>query len=352
MRIVLIDELTPDMELAREIIDPNNGRVLLNSGAVGLSHHKERLRGLGISYLYVKDSVSADIVIPVDVSEEIRISAEQALDKVYEKCEMNQHPDFLSVKNMVTDLIREVLSNPDILIDIYEMRCHGGDFLGHSVNVTFLSLLLGSQLGFGDEKMRKLGIGALLHDIGVAGMPMSLLTNRGEFTVEEKLLYEQHSVIGYHRVKDCWQISPLSRGVILCHHERSDGSGYPRRLMKGDIHEFTRIVGLADCLEELAGGHPFSQNMDIQDAIEILNAKGEDWFDRDLVREFISRIPICQNGTTVRLNDGRVAVVVSQNKGFPTRPVVRVFEDATGKKITPGQDLDLMQNNHIVLSRS
>ena len=352
MRIVSLDELKADMELAREIIDPDNGRVLLNVGAVDLMKYAERLRGSGINYIYVNDPLSADIIIPVEVSDEIRLSAEKALDTVYEKCELDQHPDFLFVKNAVRELIQEVLSNRDILINIYEMRSHGGDFVGHSVNVAFISLLMGNQFGYDAEKLKKLGMGALLHDVGIAGMPKSLLENRGGLSLEEKLLYEQHSVIGYHRVKDSWEISSLSRGIILCHHERSDGSGYPRRLLKGDIHEFSRIVGLVDCFEELAGGHPFSQHMNIQNAMEILLVKAEDWFDKELVKSFISRIPICLTGTTVRLNDGSVAVVVAQNKGFPTRPVVRILEDATGKRVSSWQDVDLLKNNHIVLHSS
>ena len=349
MRMVMIDELTEEMTLSREIIDQETGRILLGVGAADLLQYASRLRAMGVNYVYVMDSLSADIDIPVAVSDEIRLSAEQALNKAFEKCEMDQHPEFLAIKRTVQELIDELFSNREILVNVYEMRCNGGHFLGHSVNVAFLSLLLGSQLGYDVDKMRKLGVGALLHDIGVAGMPKDLLVNRSGFTVEEKLLYEQHSVIGYHRVKDSWEISPVSRAVVLCHHERSNGSGYPHRLLKGDIHEFSRIVGLVDCFEELTGGHPFSRQMSIQDAMELLTVKADDWFDRDLVKAFSSRIPLCQTGTTVRLNDGRVAVVVAQNTGFPTRPIVRVYQDAAGNRIDPGLEVDLLQTNHLVL---
>lgn len=352
MRIVSLNELTVEMELDREIIDPGNGRVLLNAGVANLPQYAERLRSIGINYLYVRDALSADIVIPVTIKEAIRSSAEKALDKVYEKCEVDQQPEFLSVKNAVREIIQDVLANPDILINVYEMRWNGGDFISHSVNVAFLSLLVGRHLGYDADKMKKLGMGALLHDVGVAGMPKALLEKRGTFTLEEKLIYEQHSVIGYHRVKDSWEISSLSRGIILCHHERSDGSGYPRQLLKGYIHEFSRIVGLVDCFEELAGGHPFAQNMNIHNALEVLLVKADEWFSPDVVNSFISNIPICQVGTTVRLSNGSLALVVAQNKGFPTRPVVRLVEDSTGKRTSLQQDIDLLKNNHLVLQFS
>ena len=349
MRIVDLDELTAEMELAREVMDPDTGRILLGSGATGLGHYAERLRGIGIHYLYVKDAVAADIEIPPTIAAEIRQSAEQALDKIYEKCELDMRPDFQEVRRTVKNLIRETLANREILVNMYELQCSGGDFLSHSVNVAFLSLLVGSHLDYDNDKMNKLGLGALLHDIGVAGMPRSLLTNRKGFSMEEKLLYEQHPVIGYYRVKDNWEVSPLSRGIILCHHERSDGSGYPRQLLRGDIHEFSRIVGMVDCVEELSGGHPFSQRLKIQEAVEILNGKADDWFDRNLSRVFISCIPACPIGATIRLNDGRAAIVVAQNKGFPTRPVVRIFEDAAGNRVTPGLEVNLLEANHLVI---
>ena len=106
---------------------------------------------------------------------------------------------------------------------------------------------------------------------------------------------------------------------------------------------------MVDCLEELAGGHPFSEHMNIQAAVEVLQVKAEDWFDRDLVTIFTNQIPLCQTGTTVRLSDGSAAIVVSQNKGFPTRPVVRVFEDAAGKRVIPGYEVDLLKINNLVI---
>jgi len=349
MRVVSVDELTEDMKLIREIIDRETGRILLGAGAGKLPQFTGRLKTMGINYLYVDDPIASDIEIPVDVSDEMRRSAIQSLDRIYALCELDFRPDYLVVKQTVQDLINEILSNPEILVNIYELRCNGDGFLGHSVNVAFLSLLLGSHLGYESETMKKLGMGALLHDIGVAGMPKALLRKRSALTAEEKLLYEQHAVIGYNMVKDSWEVSPLSRGVILNHHERSDGSGYPHRNFKGDISEFARVVGLADCLEELAGGHPFSQQMNIQEAMELLVMKSDIWFDHELVRDFVCLIPIFQTGATVHLNDGSQGVVVAQNKGFPTRPVVRIFQDSAGQRLDPATDVDLMKNNHLLL---
>jgi HD-GYP domain-containing protein (c-di-GMP phosphodiesterase class II) len=349
MRIVSVDELTEDMVLTREIIDQETGRILLGSGTSKLPQFASRLQTIGVNYLFVEDSIAADLDIPVSISAEMRRSAEQSLEQVFAQCELDQRPEYLIVRRLVQDLLAEVLSNREVLLNIYEMRCNGGSFLTHSVNVAVLSLVVGIHLGYDSEKLKKLGLGALLHDIGVAGMPKTLLANRNKLTLEEKLLYEQHTVIGYNRVKESWDVSVQSRSVILGHHERSNGTGYPHRLLQGDISDFARIVGMVDCLEELAGGHPFSQQLNIQEAIEQLTINAAAWFDYELVSEFVKLIPIYQVGATARLLDGARGVVLSQNEGFPTRPVIRIFLDTAGNRIEPGIDVDLMKNHHLIL---
>ena len=351
MRIVMIDELTNDMKLAREVIDPETGRVLLGAGGTNLQKYADRLRNIGASYVYVQDEIAEDVELPDTVCEELRTRANAALKEIYGKLQMDQHPEYTSLMRMVKDLLEEVLGIREYVVNVYELRYGGGDFIGHSVNVALLSLLLGHGLGYDDEKLKKLGMGALLHDVGVAVLPKAIQEKRGALNEEEQNLYQQHPVLGYHLVKNNWEVAALSRGVILSHHERSDGSGYPRRLLKGDIHEFSRIVGLVDTFEELTGGHPLSTQMNVHEAVEYLNIHGPEWFGAELTESFISRIPIYQTGTTVSLNDGRRAVVVSQNKGFPTRPIIRVFQDQKGKQVNPGMEINLLEANHIFVGQ-
>lgn len=349
MRIVSVNELTNEMVLAREVIDTETGRILLGKGTSSLPQYGKRLQISGLTYLYVEDPSSEGIELVPAICDEIRFQAENSLRRVFEKLQIDQKPEYRSAMQVTRELIREVLDNRQIMINVYELRNKGGDFIGHSVNVGFMSVLMGQNLLYDDAKLSALGIGALLHDIGMAGLPVDLLRKRNELSAEDQLMYEQHPVIGYHAVKDSWEISPMSRGIILSHHERSDGSGYPRRLLKGDIHEYARIVGLADCFEDLAGGHPLSRQMKIQEAVELLGVKADDWFESELVRAFTDRIPPFPAGATVRLNDGRMAIVVSQNAGFPTRPVVRIFQDASGQRVDQGVRINLLENNHLVI---
>lgn len=349
MRIVTVNELTDEMVLEREVVDNETGRILLGKGTSCLPPYSKRLQISGVNYLYVEDQPSEGIELVPAICDEIRTQAEDSLRRLFEKIKIDQKPEYRRAMQVTQELIREVLDKRQIMINVYELRSKGGDFFGHSVNVSFMAVLMGQNLYYDDIKLRALGIGALLHDIGLARLPVDLLRKQNELSAEEQLLYEQHPVIGYHLVKDSWEIAPMSRSVILSHHERSDGSGYPRRLLKGDIHDYARIVGLADCFDGLAGGHPFSRQMKIQEAIELLGVKADDWFEANMVSTFTNRIPPFPSGATVRLNDSRMAIVLSQNAGFPTRPVVRIFQDPSGQRISPGLIIDLMDNNHLVI---
>ena len=347
MRIVTLDELTEEMKLAREIIDPDTGRVLLGAGGMNLPKYAERLQKSGVGYVCIQDDVAPDVELPPTLRAELRVMADGSLKEIFDKLQLDQHPEYSLILRTVRDLLDEVMNIRAFLINVYELRQEGGTFIGHSVNVAVLSLLVGQSLGYGEDMLRKLGMGALLHDIGISKLPQELRDWRGSLTAEAQLEYQQHTVLGYNLVKESWAVAPLARGIILSHHEHGDGSGYPQRLLQGDIHEFSRIVGLVDWFEELTGGHPLSQKKSVREAVDMLQACGPAWYGAGLVNIFVDRIPIFQTGTTVHLSDGRRAVVISQNKGFPARPVVRVFMDQDGTRIIPGKEVNLLEVRHV-----
>lgn len=351
LRIVLLEDVNDAMTLSRGIIDPENGRVLLGVGCGNLLRFSDRLKKAGVKYLYVEDEVSAGIEIPRTLRDDVRSSAEQALKSVFAKLQLKEQPDYIVLLNCVKEMVSEVLRIKDNMINAFELRIAGGTFIGHAVNVAILSLIIGKGLYFDEEKLRKLGLGAILHDIGMAGLPLALAKS-DRMSETDRLMYEQHPMVGYHLVKDSWEVSASSRGAILSHHERSNGSGYPRCIPKEDIHEFSRIVGLADLLDELTGGHPFTQRWSIQDAVEYLTIQAEALFDPETVQVFVSRIPLYPTGATVRTSDGKNAVVCGQNAGFSSRPLVRMIPDSLDEKVNPGIEIDLLHNSHIQLERA
>lgn len=349
LRIVLLNDLNEEMELAREIMDPDSGRILLGVGCTRLERFAERLKKAGIQYLYVEDPASQGITVPKMLREELRASMENALKSVYVKFQQNEKPDFSGIIHCVRDTVAEILRNKDIAVNVFEMRVAGGSIFSHAVNVAVLSIMLGKNLHFDEEKLRKLGVGAVLHDIGMARLPVAVVSGERQLTEHEKLLYKQHPLIGYHMIKDSWEVTASSKGAVLSHHERSDGTGYPRCILKDEIHEFGRIVGLADLFDALSGGHPTSLKWPVKDTVEYLTLQSEAFFDAELVKLLVSRTPLYPTGSMVQLTDGRKAVVCSQNEGFPSRPCVRIIQSGSG--VTAGDifEIDLLHNNHIAV---
>lgn len=138
--VVALEELTEDV-LAREVIDGETARVLLGKGTVNLPQYSDRLRSIGVRWLYVEDAVSAGIEIK-PAWQELADQAEASLQAIFASLQLDRQPQYLSMVRLTQELIRDVLANRGLLVNVYELRCRGGDFLGHSVNVAFMALLI------------------------------------------------------------------------------------------------------------------------------------------------------------------------------------------------------------------
>ena len=130
MRVVALEDLNEDMVLAREIIDGENARVLLGKGTVNLPQYADRLRGIGVRWLYVEDVASAGIEIKPALRQELADQAEASLQAIFASLQLDRQPQYLSVVRLTQELIRDVLANRELLVNVYELRCRGGDFFG------------------------------------------------------------------------------------------------------------------------------------------------------------------------------------------------------------------------------
>jgi len=126
-----------------------------------------------------------------------------------------------------------------------------------------------------------------------------------------------------------------------------DGSGYPRNLKDEDIHDFAKIVAVTDVYDALTSDRTYRKRWPVHEAISYIMSNSDDKFDNYFVDKFIRNLAIYPNGTMVKLSDGRKAIVKEQNGSYPTRPVLRVIEDAEGNEQI--EELDLLQNLNVVI---
>lgn len=349
MRKVLVDKVREGMVLARTL-HSYDGNILLNAGIILKNSYIEKFSDLGIREVYVEDEISRDIVLKDVVSEETRFEARINIKNAMDSIRYGSSLDVKPIRNSVCNMIDELMDVKDTMVNLQDLKSNDQYTFSHSVNVCVLSLITGISMKFEEDKLRELGIGAMLHDVGKTRIPAKILNKPGSLTTEEFDIVKKHTNYGYELLKKSKMLSTYASYIALTHHERYDGEGYPLGLRGEEIHEFARIVSVADVYDAITSDRVYKKRVNINEAVEYLIGMGDHQFDYNIVRSFIEHITIYPPGTCVLLNDGEKAIVVDVNKKYPNRPIIRILVDREGQIPREPVEIDLTKNNTLLIS--
>ena len=337
MRIVATNDLREGSVLARSVYD-GTGRVVLAKGISLKQLYIARLAALGYAYVYVLDpwETLEDATVDEPISEWTRIQAVASLRDTMDVFCRTGGADLRIISRVVDDIIDEISSNRDVLVSMVDIKSYDNYTYSHSVNVCVLSVMLGLEKGLNRSDVKDLGEGAILHDIGKLFVPDEILNKSGPLTDEEFDLVKRHTSDGFEVLRRKRSISLFAAHVAYQHHERLDGSGYPRRLVGDEIHEFARVVAIVDSYDAMTSDRTYRCALAPHEAVSTLVRETDSKYDRDLVGRFMKLVAMYPIGSVVRLNNGDVCTVVSATK---KSLVVRVLR---GK--STGREYDLHQN--------
>jgi HD-GYP domain-containing protein (c-di-GMP phosphodiesterase class II) len=233
------------------------------------------------------------------------------------------------------------LKEPEVIYNLSSIRNRSDSTYSHSLNVCALSVILAFKLKLSKSKIRDIAIGCLLHDIGFTYISPDLI-NQAMDTGSEKERREirKHIVYGFSAVENMNWLSATARDIIIYHHERLDGSGYPFHLTEDRIKIGTKIAGLCDEFDSKVYGN-FTTKMKVHDAIEYMVSQAGKLFDLNVVKAFVSSVAAYPTGSIVITNGGEKGIVLRQNPKCPTRPVIRIIEDKSGQKTEQWMEKDL-----------
>jgi len=353
MRRTPLTLIKPGMKVARPVCN-GSGQVLLNAGVILNHRYIERLKSLGIPSLYIEDGFLPDIQIDDVISEETRIKAIAQVKNL-----LQEHTKSLGIQvyhteklhSTVNEIIDQLLSNNELIVNLMDIRALDDYVFAHSVNVCVLSLITGISLGYERAKLFHLGMGALLHDIGKIMVPKAILDKPGVLTPEEYLEIKKHPEFGMQILNNNPNVSSLSRLVVHQHHERYNGQGYPRGLREAEIHEFAQIVGMVDVYDALTADRVYRKAFPPHEAFEMISGAGDYLFSYHIIEPFLSNIAAYPAGTIVQLSSGDYAIVVHTAKGFPLHPRVRILFDKHLKPVTDGSEIELLDYHSLVITR-
>lgn len=356
MRLVRTRLLNEGMVLGRTIYN-ENGIILIQQGMTLTKAMIRRLVKQGITYVYIKDELTDDILVESVISEQLRMNAIETIKDTFltlEKDNFSKNSYILDKKSgeliaVVKELMNELSNQKESISLLADILITDDYTFQHSINVTIYSILIGIKLNLTSQQLIDLGTGAILHDIGKVFIEKDILTKPGALTDEEYEIIKRHPKLGFDYIRKNTSLSSVIAHCAYQHHERLDGSGYPRGLKNSDIHLFAKVIAIADVFDAVTSNRVYRDALLPHEAMEILYAGAVDKFDKEMIEAFKKSVTMFPNGLSVELNDGRVGIVAKQNKHLNERPVVRVFKENNKELATP-YEIDLAVKLNLMIT--
>ena len=321
------------MTLARPVLDYQS-HVLLAAGVVLTPRYLRRLQDLGYREVWVEHPLSDGASEPEPLEETTKRQAMDTVRAAMRAAAGGRDLPLPRIYSLVDQIAQDVAAHPQLLTSLTMLKGADNYTFLHSANVCALSMLLGGWLGMRGQLLRDLGVGTLLHDLGKAFIPSSLLLKAAPLSAVELTTMRSHAQLGCQVLQ---QLKGLSSRVPLAaceHHERLDGSGYPHGLKGEDISLPGRICAVADSYDAMTSQRPYRRGKLPHRACEELAAQAGSLYEPHVVETFLAHVAVYPVGSFLRLAGGLLGVCVRQGEDS-LHPVVRLM--APGER-HPGKE--------------
>jgi HD-GYP domain-containing protein (c-di-GMP phosphodiesterase class II) len=263
---------------------------------------------------------------------EVVSQASGLLEKLVSDIRLGQSFEVERVEEIVDDMVESIVRNPQALMWVAKLREQDITAYGHGLQVSVYLTSFGRHLGFPRAQLSHLAQVGLLLDIGKIRLPRALLEKQGRLSDEEFDAAKEHVQHGLAILEETPDFDPEVLRGIEQHHERMNGSGYPRSLVGDEIGVFGRMAGIVDCFAALTNHRPYAAAVSSYEALRNITAWGGEFFHEALVQQFVSSVGVFPVGSLIELSTGEVAVVVEHSKVRRLKPRVLVV---TGPDKTP-----------------
>ena len=332
MRLLGISYVKEGDVVAKNIYDTKLN-LLVTAGRKLDNNFIKKLKKANVTYVYIDDEISKNIGIESIVDDTFKLKTVSILKKIYENQMKNQDKliaitdgDISDLKDLIDGFVDDIYASRERKYFSTEIMGQDMYTYNHCIEVAILSLKIGHHMGLDRERLNRLGIGALLSDVGKAKVPQELINKKGLLNAIEFEEVKKHVLYGYNMIKGSVNLTPHSKQVVYMHHEKLDGTGYPEGFKGENIPLMARIVAVADIFDAIASDRTYSNRRSVGETIEILRAVAGTKLDSDVIFSLNAVVEVYPPGTLVELTNGVTGIVISNNPS-PTRPIVGVITD-------------------------
>ena len=283
---------------------------------------------------------------------EVYNQAKETVSSIFKDIRLGKSLQADGAQKTVNAIIESVIEDKDALLCLLKMKTQDEYTVKHSINVSIISLAFGRDLELGENDLQILGLGTLMHDIGKARIPLEILNKPGRLTDSEFEIMKHHVLLGKNMLEEMGHFHPQAMQLVLEHHERKNGRGYPVGLKEDEISLFGRITAIVDVYDAITSQRVYQGPVSPNEAIKRIFEWSAQDFDQSLVERFIKSIGIYPAGSLVEINQSDIGMVLATNQENTLRPFVLVIMDSNKQKYRPPRIINLTDrmenyNNYI-----
>lgn len=327
MKLLKLNQITGNEILAKAILTSDYKELLAEGTRVRLEYIP-KLTEIGINEIFVKDNEldpQTRLILKADVNKKCK----EKVQEIISKHTYNSGEDMTEIARTADNIINVISNDDNVATQVFDIKERSADLYEHCISTCTIAILVAIKMKLSWTEIHDLGVGCILHDIGLRYVVVDYI-NKDMFddaSPADKEEYLKHPVYGYSAVRHEEWITKISKEIILMHHERLDGGGYP--LHTNNLMITTKIAAVCDMFDEMICGIG-RRRKKVYEVIEYLKAYRGTKYDANVVDILLDFTAVYPSGDKVLLSTGDTAIVVNQNRGFPERPMVQLVMNKEG----------------------